>query len=98
MLRSGLSSILPAFAPNVRAAFDAGRLTYNGACFFQAVCWRSPTNIGEVLQVLGAYGLTEEEVRAGCAEALLAGVVKTDGSDMRPGDAAFYWPVRRAGD
>ncbi len=87
-----------AFGPEARAGLASGRLTLNGAAFLDAVCRRCPTSLREVITALGIHGVTEDEVRAGCAEALLAGVVRTDGHEFRPGDAAFFWPVRRASD
>jgi hypothetical protein len=86
------------FGPEARAALVEERLTVLGAAFFHATCIRCPTSLKEVIVSLGAHGLTAEEVRAGCSEALLAGFVYSDGSPFREGDAAFFWPRRRAGD
>jgi len=79
----------------IQALLVAGRCSFRAAVVVQACRpgggYRYPKSIREVIYQCDRWKLTEEEARAGLSEAFLLDLVHTDGSEFRPGDAAFVW-------
>lgn len=92
-MQSGPSPI--PFDPAIQALLIARRCSTTCAMVVQVLCLPPrpvPMNITELLRrMTERWRYSEEETRAGLAEAMLLGLVYTDGSDFRPGDAAFLW-------
>lgn len=82
--------------PAVQALVIGRRCSFHAAVVVQACRpgggYSYPKSIREVIYQCARWKLTEEEARAGIAEAFLADLIYTDSdTDFRPGDAAFVW-------